>query len=379
VKIRELRIILKAIAIENIRMQPIPMPKLDSFSKDEQYMLRSIEIAKNGLGTTAPNPMVGAVIVYEDKIIGEGYTSPFGGAHAEVNAINSVTDKSLLAKSCLYVSLEPCSHHGKTPPCADLILKHNIPRVVIGLKDPHEKVAGEGIQKLLKAKCEVVTDVLKEYCAAHHKRFLTFHLKKRPFIILKWAETDDGFIAPDKALRATNPEPYWITGAPARQLVHKWRSEEQAILVGTTTVLEDNPRLDVRSWNGKSPVRIVLDANLKITKNYHVLDGSQRTIVFTKNDKMPVATNNVNYEVLQPENLAQDICDTLHHLNIQSVLVEGGAQTLQTFIDADLWDEARIFKGAVSFKNGVAAPVIKGRMISKQAIENDQLTFIKND
>ena len=209
----------------------------------EFYILRCIEIAQNGLGTTAPNPMVGAVIVHENKIMGEGFTSPFGGPHAEVNAINSVADKSLLPQSTIYVTLEPCSHFGKTPPCADLIVKHKIPRVVIGLLDPHDKVAGKGVKKLMDAGCEVTVGVLEKECREHHKRFLTFQEKKRPFIILKWAETADGFIAPEKTLRSQNKEPYWITNTYSRQLVHKWRTEEQAILVGTNTVLDDNPKL----------------------------------------------------------------------------------------------------------------------------------------
>src|SRR6056297_260479 len=202
------------------------MSKMET-SINEKYMNRCIDIAKNGLGQTAPNPMVGAVIVHNDLIIGEGYTSPYGGPHAEVNAINSVRDKSILPKSILYVTLEPCSHYGKTPPCANLIVEHKIPQVVIGLKDPHHKVAGKGIQLLKKAGCSVTVGVLEERCRNHHKRFLTFYEKKRPYIILKWAETLDGFIAPVNKMRSKNPEPYWITNPYSRQLVHKWRSEEQ--------------------------------------------------------------------------------------------------------------------------------------------------------
>ena len=350
-----------------------------TLSTDEKYMLRCIQIAKNGLGTTAPNPMVGAIVVHNNIIIGEGYTSPFGGSHAEVNAINSVNNKSLLSESTLYVTLEPCSHYGKTPPCADLILKNAIPRVVVGLKDPHEKVAGNGIQKLSDAGCEVLIGVLEETCKEHHKRFLTFHIKKRPYIILKWAETNDGFIAPEQTLRTDNPEPYWITEPPARQLVHKWRSEEQAILVGTTTVLEDNPKLDVRLWTGKFPIRIVLDMDLKITTAFHVLDGKQKTIVLTKNTDTTKYVDGVSYKILSSENIAQDICDALHKLNIQSVLIEGGAKTLQTFIASNLWDEARVFKGLTSFEKGVSAPILKGCILQRQKIKNDQLTLFIND
>lgn len=347
---------------------------------DEKFMQRCIQIAKNGLGTTAPNPMVGAVIVSNKRIIGEGYTSPYGGAHAEVNAINSVEEKSLLSESTLYVTLEPCSHHGKTPPCADLIVKHGIPKVVIGLKDQHEKVAGKGIKKLRAAGCEVLVGVLEKECLGHHKRFLTYHIKKRPYIILKWAETKDGFIAPTKELRNNNPEPYWITGTLARQLVHKWRSEEQAILVGTKTVLDDNPRLDVRQWTGKSPIRIILDRSLKISKDAHVFDGKQRTIIFTAITDKTLYREDVEYKVLNfHTDINRKLCDVLYELNIQSILIEGGAKTLQSFINENLWDEARIFKGANAFKNGVKAPTITGALTHTQQLENDTLTLLKND
>ncbi len=246
-----------------------------------KYMQRCIELGKNGLGSTYPNPMVGSVIVHNEKIIGEGFTSPCGGPHAEVNAINSVNDKSLLKKATLYVTLEPCSHFGKTPPCADFIVANKIPRVVVGVKDPHEKVAGMGIQKLRDAGCEVEVGVLEEECREHHKRFLTFHEKKRPYIILKWAESSDGFLAPDKSEREANPEPYWITNKKSRQLVHQWRSEEHAILVGTNTVLEDNPKLNVRDWAGNSPIRIVVDRDLRIPSNNNIYDGSVSTLVLT--------------------------------------------------------------------------------------------------
>lgn len=357
----------------------IDQPQDNQTHTHEKYMRRCIQIAKNGLGKTAPNPMVGAVIVLNDEIIGEGYTSAFGGAHAEVNAIDSVRDKNQLQEATLYVTLEPCSHYGKTPPCADLIIKHNIPRVIIGLKDPHEKVAGNGIKKLQASGCEVTIGILEKECREHHKRFLSFHEKKRPYIILKWAETLDGFIAPETNERTTKPEPYWITSKRSRQLVHKWRSEEQAILVGTTTVLADNPKLDVRDWNGKSPIRIVLDKDLKIPHEYHVLDGSKKTIVFTntvpKTELKNISFIQVDFNV----NLVKAIGKHLYEQNIQSVLIEGGAKTLQGFIDASLWDEARVFKGPVVFNSGIKAPLLKGSLVSTQAIDKDQLITIQHD
>ncbi len=345
---------------------------------DEKFMRRCMQLAKNGLGRTAPNPMVGAVIVHNNHIIGEGFTSPFGGAHAEVNAIASVKEKQLLSKSTLYVTLEPCSHFGKTPPCADLIVVHKIPKIVIGLRDPHNKVAGKGIQKLKDAGCEVITGVLEKECSEHHKRFLTFHIQQRPYVILKWAESADGFIAPVKEYRDTVPQPYWITGSLSKQLVHKWRSEEQAILVGTATVLEDNPKLDVRLWTGNSPIRVLLDKNLKIPANYHVLNREHRTIVFTTVVDSSKYIPGIEYIVQkESEESAAAICSELHRLQIQSVIVEGGAKTLQSFIDANLWDEARIFKGTSVFRNGISKPYINGNAITTKNIEEDSLTIMK--
>ncbi|MFS4457090.1 bifunctional diaminohydroxyphosphoribosylaminopyrimidine deaminase/5-amino-6-(5-phosphoribosylamino)uracil reductase RibD [Maribacter sp. 2304DJ31-5] len=347
---------------------------------DEKHMLRSIQIAKNGLGFTAPNPMVGCVIVHEGNIIGEGFTSPYGGSHAEVNAINAIADVSKLEKSTLYVTLEPCSHFGKTPPCADFIIKHKIPKVVIGLKDPHKKVAGKGIEKLKNAGCTVKVGVAKEACREHHKRFLTYQIKKRPFIILKWAETQDGFIAPEHNQRNENPEPYWITNPFSRQLVHQWRSEEQGILAGTNTILADNPKLDVRDWTGKSPVRIVLDAKGKLSKKFHVMDGSQPTMVFTSLENPKGDMDGIEYRTIDyKKDMAFQICEELYRSNMQSIIIEGGAQTLQTFIDAGLWDEARIFKGPSIFKNGVGAPKISGSTVYSRYIREDQLTVLKND
>jgi diaminohydroxyphosphoribosylaminopyrimidine deaminase / 5-amino-6-(5-phosphoribosylamino)uracil reductase len=326
-------------------------------------MKRCIELSKNGLVAAMPNPSVGAVIVFEDKIIGEGYTSAYGGNHAEVNAINSVTDKLLLSKSTIYVSLEPCSHFGKTPPCCNLIIKYKIPNVIIGTVDPNIKVAGNGIKKLEEAGINVTVGVLEKECQESNKRFFTFHNKKRPYIILKWAESTDGFIAP---LTRTDKKPVWITNVYSRQLVHKWRSEEQAILVGTQTVLDDNPKLDVRDWSGKNPTRIVLDQNNRIPKESIIFDKRATTII--------ISNKTINYS----ENIASQIMKYLFDNNIQSIIIEGGQQTLQTFIDANLWDEARIFKGDTTFLDGIKAPRLVGKIINRYKIINDELLIYLN-
>lgn len=329
----------------------------------EKYINRCIEIAKNGLGTTRPNPMVGCVIVNNGQIIGEGFTSPYGGNHAEVNAINAVENKTLLKEATLYVTLEPCSHYGKTPPCSDLIIKHQIPNVVIGCIDDNTKVAGKGIEKLKNSGCEVIVGILEAKCKEHHKRFFTYHNKKRPYIILKWAETEDGFIAPETR---NEQKPVWITNEFSRQLVHKWRIEEQAILVGTNTVLLDNPSLTARDWAGQNPIRIVLDRNLKLPNSSNVFNHEAPTIVIS----------NKNLDFTKP--IAKQICDILFQSEINSIIIEGGSKTLQTFINENLWDEARIFTGRCKFENGTKAPHINGRLISEQNIKNDTLKVYKN-
>lgn len=346
----------------------------------EKYIKRCIQIANNGLGTTYPNPNVGCVIVYNNTIIGEGFTSPYGGPHAEVNAINSVVNNSLLKKATLYVTLEPCSHYGKTPPCANLIIQKQIPNVVIGVVDSHSAVAGKGIQKLKEAGCNVTVGVLQEECLKHHKRFFTFHNKKRPFIILKWAQTQDGFIAPAKETR-NKKQPVWISNAYAKQLVHQWRSQEHAILVGTNTVLEDNPKLTTRLWEGNNPIRVVLDSNLKIDGSYYVTDGKTPTIIITdisKIDKVKTQKNCTYKHIDFTKNIAQQICNVLTESNIQSIIIEGGAQTLQTFIDANLWDEARVFTGNTSFTKGVAAPSLPSNQTETIKLKNNTLTYYIN-
>ncbi|MWB96407.1 bifunctional diaminohydroxyphosphoribosylaminopyrimidine deaminase/5-amino-6-(5-phosphoribosylamino)uracil reductase RibD [Flavobacterium sp. GA093] len=343
----------------------------------EKYIRRCIELAKNGFGTTYPNPMVGSVIVYNDEIIGEGWHKKAGGPHAEVNAVASVKDKSLLKKATIYVSLEPCSHFGKTPPCCDLIISNEIPNVVVGTVDPNEKVAGNGIRKLIAAGVNVVVGVLEEECNELNKRFFTFHQKKRPYIILKWAETQNGFIAPEKAANQER-KPVWITNQYSRQLVHKWRSEEQAILVGTQTVIDDNPKLNTRDWSGNNPVRVVLDQNNRIEKDSFILDDSVKTIVFTKS-KTAVDKENTTFEVLDFEkNIIPQILEVLHQNQIQSIIIEGGSKTLQSFIDQNIWDEARIFIGKTTFEKGTKAPQLSRKNLEKTFIGNDELILIRN-
>ena len=341
----------------------------------EKYMSRCIALAKNGLGTTYPNPMVGSVIVCEDKIIGEGWHKKAGEPHAEVNAVNSVHDKSLLSKSTIYVSLEPCSHFGKTPPCCDLIIKNKIPNVVVGTVDPFSEVAGKGIKKLIEAGINVTVGILEEECNELNKRFFTFHQKKKPYIILKWAQSQDGFIAP---FEKSEKKPVWISNQYSRQLTHKWRTEEQAILVGTQTVIDDNPKLNARDWQGNNPIRIVLDQKNRIPKENAVFDNQLKTIVFT-NSKNSISEENTTFEVIDfKQNIAEQIVDTLYKHNIQSVIIEGGLQTLQTFIDANLWDEARIFTGKTTLGIGVHAPLLPKTSSEKLLIEKDELTIIRN-
>jgi diaminohydroxyphosphoribosylaminopyrimidine deaminase/5-amino-6-(5-phosphoribosylamino)uracil reductase len=332
----------------------------------DTYMLRAIQIAKNGLGTTRPNPMVGAVIVNNNKIIGEGFTSPFGGNHAEVNAINSVENQELLKEATIYVTLEPCSHYGKTPPCSDLIVEKGIKNVVIGCVDDNPQVAGKGIKKLMEANCKVTIGILETECKAHHKRFFTFHNKKRPYIILKWAQSSDDFLSPEIK---NEQKPVWITNKTSRALVHKWRAEEQAILVGTNTVLQDNPSLTVRDYSGLNPTRIILDQHLKLNRSLKVFNSEAKTLV--------ISNDIINWS--KTETIAHQICDVLYGHQISSVIIEGGLQTLQTFIDEQLWDEARVFTGNIQFKTGTKAPNITGKLLSSETILDDRLIIYKNE
>ena len=308
--------------------------------------------------------MVGCVIVVDEKIVAEGYTSPYGGAHAEVNAIKSVKDVSLLQKATLYVTLEPCAHFGKTPPCSDLIITHKIPRVVIGCLDEHEKVCGKGIAKLKAAGCEVTVGVLEAACKTHHKRFFTYHTKERPYIILKWAESKDGFMAP---LSKSETKPVWISNTYSRQLAHQWRAEEQAILVGANTVVQDNPSLTTREVEGANPIRIVIDLKNSLPESYNIFNSEAKTIRLTSKDM----------DTKRP--LAFEVCKALYKHQINSVIIEGGPKTLQAFIDENLWDEARIFTGELNLNEGILKPQINGTQLAETEIGSDCLKILRND
>ena len=348
-------------------------------------MLRCIQLAKNGLGTTYPNPLVGSVIVADDKIIGEGWHYKTGSPHAEVNAISIVQDKNILKKATIYVSLEPCNHFGKTPPCTDLIIESGIKNVVVGSLDPNPKVAGKGVKKLLDAGCTVQYGVLEDDCIELNKRFFTFHQKKRPYIFLKWAETLDHFIAPKSGTR-TEIKPVWITNEYSRQLAHKMRGEEMAILVGINTVLQDNPSLTTRYWAGNNPTRVIIDGSFKLPPKSNVQDGEVRTIVYVKNLNLvkhaPLTYHPDDlYQYIEidfTENIAIQICETLYIRGIQSLIVEGGAKTIQTFIDENLWDEAYIFSGNTTFGQGIESPQITGNFMAEQRLKEDSLKIFKN-
>lgn len=339
----------------------------------EHYIERCITLAQNGLGSTYPNPLVGSVIVHNDVIIGEGWHQQAGGPHAEVHAIQSVKDKSLLKNATIYVSLEPCSHFGKTPPCANLIIEHNIPNVVIGCVDTFSEVSGNGIKKLKEHGCNVTVGILEDACKALNKRFFTYHNKKRPYIILKWAETKDGFIAPEN-----NSEITWISNEYSKQLSHKLRTTEQSILIGTTTGIIDNPSLTARNWYGKNPTRLVIDTSGKIPKTYNIFNKAAKTIVFTAQEVEQTEAH-ISYVRITSDKLPTAICDALYEKEIQSVIIEGGSNTLSSFIAQDLWDEAYVFKGNTIFNKGVEAPHISGRTIKEQSLASDTLTIYQND
>lgn len=341
----------------------------------EIYMKRCLQLAKNGLGTTYPNPLVGSVVVHNGKIIGEGWHKKSGEAHAEVNAINSVKNKALLSESTIYVNLEPCSHFGKTPPCANLIIEHKIPNAVIGCIDSYSKVAGKGLEKLTNAGCKVTLNVLKKECLEINKRFFTFHNKKRPYIILKWAETADGFIAP---LANDSKTSVVISNQYSRQLVHKYRTEEQAILVGTTTVLKDNPSLDARDWLGSNPTRIILDRTNKISTGFTIKNKKNPTIIFTEEENY-VNSKNCIYEFsIFDSHLISNILNNLYKKNIQSIIIEGGTITLQQFIDSNLWDEAKVFVSEKHSLKGVKKPNFNFNPIQTVKIKDNQLKIFTN-
>ena len=344
-------------------------------TSSENFIHRCFVLAKSGLGMVAPNPMVGAVLVHEGKIIGEGFHHEYGKAHAEVNAINDAEKKypDLISSSELYVNLEPCSHFGKTPPCADLIIQKGIRKVFISNQDSNPMVAGIGIEKLRAEGIEVITDVLKEEGRKLNKRFLTFHEQKRPFIILKWAQTADGFIAP------VTKERFQISGEQAQELVHKWRSEEQAILVGKETALTDNPQLNVRLWEGKNPIRIVIDSKLLLPESLNLFNHETPTIIF--NSIKTEEQNNISFVKLNFKNpILNQLLAHLYSKNIQSIIIEGGTTTLQKFIDENLWDEARIFTSSKKLIYGVKAPVLSTDNFSTEIISvgEDELKVVNN-
>ena len=320
---------------------------------DERFMQRCIDLARLGQGYVAPNPMVGAVVVYNGKIIGEGYHHKFGAAHAEVEAIQSVKEQQLLAEATVYVSLEPCAHVGKTPPCADLLIEKHVKKVVIGCVDSFSKVSGKGIERLKNAGIEVVVGILEKECRELNKRFFTFHEKQRPYVILKWAQSKDGFL--DKLRRNDEKGVHWISSPETKALVHKWRSEEQSILVGRKTVQNDNPTLTVREFSGENPIRILIDSQLQLKSEYNIFSDEAPTIVFNriKNDKV----GSVEW-IKIAETDTQLILDELYKRNIQSVFVEGGSRTLQYFIFGNVWDEARVIVGNTNLLEGTKAPVI---------------------
>jgi diaminohydroxyphosphoribosylaminopyrimidine deaminase/5-amino-6-(5-phosphoribosylamino)uracil reductase len=336
---------------------------------NESFMKRCIDLALNGTGQTYPNPMVGAVVVSEGKIIGEGYHRRAGEPHAEVHAVNSVKDKSLLRKSTLYINLEPCCHSGKTPPCTDLILTNKIPRVVMGAIDTSSKINGKGIRILREGGCEVITGLLEAECRFLNRRFFTFHEKKRPYIILKWAQTSDGFIDSE---RKTGKMPVWITNQLAKMLVHKWRSEESAIMVGSNTIMRDNPRLTVREWTGRQPVRIIFDRMLELPANLNVFDRQTPAIVFTL--KQAASSANLEYITISNEkNYIESILEELYRRELLSIIIEGGNRLLTDFISVNLWDEARVFTGNRLFHKGIKAPVFEYCPVSTEMVEDSRL------
>lgn len=337
-------------------------------------MMRCIQLAKNGLGNTFPNPLVGSVIVFKNKIIGEGWHQKAGGPHAEVNALQSVVNKEELKMATLYVNLEPCSHFGKTPPCADLIIALGIPKVVIGSLDPNPQVAGKGVEKLKNAGCDVVVGVLEDACNELNKRFFTYHRKKRPYIFLKWAQTADGFIAPESKSKQA---PVWISNVFSRQLSHKLRTTEASILIGTKTAKEDNPKLTPRDWKGPSPLRIVLDRELSLSDELNIMDGSVTTFVFT--EKQKDSGPSTRYIVVDfKKDLAKQVVQVLYENHIQSLIVEGGSRTLQSFIDASCWDEAFVFEGNSIFKKGMKAPKLSISDSVESLLIDDHLHHYKN-
>ena len=340
----------------------------------EKYMKRCIELAQLALGNTYENPVVGAVIVHKGKIIGEGYHRKSGEAHAEVNAINSVKNQNLLKESTIYVSLEPCSHIGKTPACSTLIINKKIPRVVVGTIDPFNKVKGKGIKMLKQAGIDVTIGVLEKECRELNKRFFTYHEKKRPYVILKWAQTIDGFIDSDGKFSSES----WITNNTSKALVHKWRTEEQAILIGRITAAKDNPQLNVRNWSGNNPVRLIIDLNDNLPKNLKIFDNSQKTIIYSYSKTEKSGENTEFIKLDKNKNITNQILSHLYKIGIQSLIVEGGEKVLSQFINSGNWDEARVFIGNKMFVSGVKAPVLMQLPEKELDLFESKLFFYRN-
>ncbi|WP_316825161.1 bifunctional diaminohydroxyphosphoribosylaminopyrimidine deaminase/5-amino-6-(5-phosphoribosylamino)uracil reductase RibD [Pedobacter miscanthi] len=346
---------------------------------DEFYIKRCLELAALGIGNVSPNPMVGCVIVLNNKIVGEGYHQEYGKAHAEPNAVKAVFDRygeeaeNLLKQATAYVNLEPCAHFGKTPPCADLFVKHQIKKVVIGNRDPFSGVDGKGIEKLKNAGIEVVSGILDDECRYFNRRFFTRIQQQRPFIILKWAETANGYFA------TKDGHQKWISGALAKRLAHQWRAEEDAILIGKQTAIMDNPHLTVREWTGKNPIRLVIDKNLQVPQSNHIFNAAAKTIIF--NEVKTDVADNIHYIQMEDMHfyLAQKIAFQLYLMDIQSVIIEGGANILNQFLSANLWDEARIFTSSNSWADGAPSPTINGSLKEEIQIEYDKLSIYIND
>ncbi|WP_316788419.1 bifunctional diaminohydroxyphosphoribosylaminopyrimidine deaminase/5-amino-6-(5-phosphoribosylamino)uracil reductase RibD [Pedobacter frigoris] len=345
---------------------------------DELYMQRCLELAQLGIGSVSPNPMVGCVIVCNNKIIGEGYHEEYGKAHAEVNAVNQVLQtygdqaETLLATATAYVSLEPCAHFGKTPPCADLLIRYKLKKVVIGNRDPFPDVNGKGIERLKNAGIEVVSGVLEKECTMVNKRFFTRISQQRPYFILKWATTANGYFAPKNALQQ------WISGPLAKVLVHKWRTEEDAILVGSQTAVADNPRLSSREWPGNNPLRILIDRNLRVPQSSHIYNDNAKTVIF--NEIKTEVIGNIHYIQMEDMQyyLPQKIAFQLYLMDVQSVIIEGGANILNQFIQGNLWDEARVFTSGTSWQEGITSPEVNGIIAEQYQIDKDQLTIYQN-
>ena len=339
----------------------------------EKYMQRCLELATKGRNHVAPNPMVGCVIIRDGQIIGEGYHQQYGEAHAEVNAINSVVDKKLLKEATLYVNLEPCAHFGKTPPCSELIVRMGIPKVIIGCQDSYSEVSGKGIERMRQAKIDVTVGILEKESRDLNRRFFTYHEQKRPYVILKWAQTLDGYM--DVIRKPQDPIGVnWITHSNLKLPVHKWRAEESAIMVGGMTALNDNPHLGTREWYGENPLRILVNQNMDLPRDLQIFDNSIPTIVFTQQPQADKANLKCIYTNFSKD-LHKQILDKLYSMEIQSVIIEGGQMLLQSFIDANIWDEVRVLVGDKSFGEGLRAPVLNAKFKASCRYENDTILF----